>query len=543
MPHICRFLAVANGNFLFKMPSIPRKLSSMLTTVLSLLITLLAVSASYLFYLRRKNFITGIPFAPRGIFGSIGFFTATEIVAWLEYYAFKLGPIFQVDMLSGPFVIVSDFDAIQAILKSRPNLLSRSKVIDQVFNDLDVAGVFSEEGIEWKSSRQLVAPAFTASKVRLMNAAIIKHAHLLKDKLIDMEKRQGELLELFFGNENGYRMNYDPSKLIQIDTILQEFSLGLILEAIFGISKSALTASDFNMVNIMDTLNNRCFELIPWHQIYKTKGDLMCERDLQRVLGFIERNISDYYEACIEFQATAKPNPYSNTIFESMLLAAEEGNEKNKRISKITIEKIKRNMFHLIIAGTDTTAVQLKWIMYYLSVNSTAQKRVQQEADTVLKTKTATDLAASDLPYCTNVMREAIRLSPAATFLGFDMLADGEILGHKIPKGTNVYAMLRASGLKSNFLKDPFKFCPERWEAEETKQLLAGTLLAFGGGPRICPGRNLAMEDIVVAIALAFAPFDISLFPRLPSEPGVLEETHFTNQAVNFYPLLNKRSL
>jgi hypothetical protein len=89
-------------------------------TVLNLLITLLVVSASYLFHLRHKRFIPGVPFAPRGIFGSIGFFTATQVVSWIEYYAFKLGPIFQVDMLNGPFVIVSDFDAIQTILKSQP---------------------------------------------------------------------------------------------------------------------------------------------------------------------------------------------------------------------------------------------------------------------------------------------------------------------------------------------------------------------------------------------------------------------------------------
>ncbi len=513
-------------------------------TVLNLLITLLVVSASYLFYLRHKRFIPGVPFAPRGIFGSIGFFTATQVVSWIEYYAFKLGPIFQVDMLNGPFVIVSDFDAIQTILKSRPNLFSRDRIIDQVFNSFDVAGIFSEEGNAWKSSRQLVAPAFTTSKVKQMNAAIIKHALLLKDNMMEMEKRQDELLALFFGNEvDGYHMNYNPSNLIEIDTILQDFSLGLILEAIFGVYKSTLTSSDISMTNIMNTFDNRFGQLVPWHLIYKTKTDLQCERDLQKLFGFIDRNISEYYDACAEFQAAAKPNPYSNTIFESMLLAADEGNGKNNRISKSTIDKFKRNLLHLIIAGTDTTAVQLKWIMYYLAVNPATLKKVQEEADNILKTKTATELTAKDLPYCHNVMREAIRLSPPVVVLTFDTLVDVEILGHKIPKRTNVFAMLRASWFKSTLIKDPFKFCPERWEGEEIKQLLANTLLAFGGGRRICPGRSLAMEDIVVAIALALAPFDISLFPRLPSEPGVLEETHFTNQAVNFYPLLKSRSL
>ena len=122
-------------------------------------------------------------------------------------------------MLNGPFVIVSDFDAIQTILKSRPNQFSRDRIIDQVFNSFDVTGIFSEEGNAWKSSRQLVAPAFTTSKVKQMNAAIIKHALLLKDNMMEMEKRQDELLALFFGNEvEGYQMNYNPSNLIEIDT-------------------------------------------------------------------------------------------------------------------------------------------------------------------------------------------------------------------------------------------------------------------------------------------------------------------------------------
>ena len=507
-----------------------------------LAVTLTVVALTWLWYLRRKLFIPNVPYCPRGILGSIGYFSLERLYAFLEMHALKLGPIFQVDLILFPLIIVSDIQAVQHILKARPHDFRRDSAVHTVFNDMDISGIFSDEGLEWKASRNLAAPAFTASKVRTMNAVIIKHTIILKEKLSKFQEQQDKLLVKFFGTDTtGYAMNYDPSLLMEIGPIFQEFTMGLILEAIFGVSKSILTPADVDIANLIEVLTVRLTSILPWHKFYKSKSDLKCEKAIKKMFVHIDNVIQEYYNASAEYEATGKPNPFQNTIFESMILAASEESKQTRRMSKLSIEKVKRNLIHLIIAGTDTMSVQLQWITYYLAMNPDVLQKVQQEADAVFGSKSIHEVNQDDFPFCFNVIKEAMRLSPIAPLDTFQSNVEVEILGHKIPKGSSIFLLYRAASFKNNSIIDPFKFWPERWDALQDSKLLANTLLNFGGGPRICPGKNLAITDMILATAHALSSFDISLFPRLPSECGVTEVTKFTYSPQNFYPLFTVR--
>lgn len=112
-------------------------------------------------------------------------------------------------------------------------------------------------------------------------------------------------------------------------------------------------------------------------------------------------------------------------------------------------------------------------------------------------------------------------------------LVDSTVLGHHIPKGTEVFILNMAGnsqeppiGIIPEHLrsktsravakaktavglwnpKDVRDFKPEQWLVEEdgkvTSSSMAGPMLAFGLGPRACFGRRLAYLELHIVLVL-----------------------------------------
>jgi hypothetical protein len=119
-------------------------------------------------------------------------------------------------------------------------------------------------------------------------------------------------------------------------------------------------------------------------------------------------------------------------------------------------------------------------------------------------------------------------------------MVDTEILGHHIPRGTNVFLMgngpsilspafpidesLRsasARGAKDRVgtwnVDDIAEFKPDRWLVEEDGRKVfnaaAGPLLTFGLGPRGCYGRRLAYLEMRLVLTLIIWSFELQKCP------------------------------
>lgn len=63
-----------------------------------------------------------------------------------------------------------------------------------------------------------------------------------------------------------------------------------------------------------------------------------------------------------------------------------------------------------------------------------------------------------------------------------------------------------ASSLLPDYINNPLAYLPERWlnKAEDISNFHQFTSLPFGHGARMCPGRNIAMQEIVVVLKEVF---------------------------------------
>lgn len=118
------------------------------------------------------------------------------------------------------------------------------------------------------------------------------------------------------------------------------------------------------------------------------------------------------------------------------------------------------------------------------------------------------------LPYVQAVYLEVMRWMPALTLsIPHTTSEDDVYMGYFIPKGTmvigNTWAMLN----DENKYPDPRAFRPERFLTPEGKLLTRDTdinsILAYGFGRRICPGRHFADAFVWHVMANVLAGFNI----------------------------------
>ncbi|MFE5834267.1 cytochrome P450 [Streptomyces sp. NPDC056488] len=164
--------------------------------------------------------------------------------------------------------------------------------------------------------------------------------------------------------------------------------------------------------------------------------------------------------------------------------------------------ELREQVLVFLLAGHETTATSLGFALHLLGLHPEAQKRAQEEVDRVLAGRTpgAADLDA--LPYVTQVLKEAMRLFPAAPVIGRRAVAATEIGGVAVPAGADVVVAPWVTHRHPDYWEDAERFDPDRFtpEAEAVRPRYAW--FPFGGGPRACIGQHFSMLESVIALAM-----------------------------------------
>ena len=198
----------------------------------------------------------------------------------------------------------------------------------------------------------------------------------------------------------------------------------------------------------------------------------------------------------------------------------------------------------------DTTTNTLQAISHLLSIHPEVQKKLHEEVDAVLGDPSVRknmseeeimekldDNLFAQFPYATAIVYETQRMHPVAPFVGVETIQDTVIDGYVLPKGTSIMGMSRVAAMRYCPTADPFKFWPERWTESTTEQKRQMDRLdwSFGGGPRVCPGRHMANLELVSAVVLVFALYDLKVLDRSPTAPPVYEGARFTTTMENIH--------
>ena len=179
----------------------------------------------------------------------------------------------------------------------------------------------------------------------------------------------------------------------------------------------------------------------------------------------------------------------------------------------------------MAFAGSETTAISLSAVFYYLCKTPHAYAKIMEELDQAIengtlssdRTTTTSWAESQKLPYLDACIKEAFRLHPAVGLVLERIVPNQgvEICGEMIPGGTIVGCSAWVIHRRAEiFGKDVEAFRPERWlEASgEARKRMEGSMLQFGMGARTCIGKNISLLEIYKLVPSFLRRFEVSLF-------------------------------
>ena len=174
---------------------------------------------------------------------------------------------------------------------------------------------------------------------------------------------------------------------------------------------------------------------------------------------------------------------------------------------------IRQQVITFIVAGHETTSGALSFALYYLTQNPEVLARAKAEVDALWGSSDNPEPAYGDvakLRYVRAVLDEALRLWPTAP--GYLRVARKDtVLGgrYRIKKGQWLLVVLPLVQRDPLVWRNPEDFDPDRFAPGKMKGR-AHAYKPFGTGQRACIGRQFALHESVLTLAMILHRYDLA---------------------------------
>jgi cytochrome P450 len=191
-------------------------------------------------------------------------------------------------------------------------------------------------------------------------------------------------------------------------------------------------------------------------------------------------------------------------------------------------KEIRDEVMTLFMAGHETSAIALAWTFYLLTQHPEVESRLFAELRSVLGTRAPGAVDLGDLKFTEMVIKESMRLYPPNRSVGREALKECEIGGYLIPRGAQLIMSQWVVHRDKRYFRNPEEFIPERWEEGRSKALPKYAYFPFGGGPRMCFGKSIALMEMSLILATVVQRFSIDLLPGslVKPRPAILLRPH-----------------
>ncbi|KKK14137.1 hypothetical protein P175DRAFT_0512102 [Aspergillus ochraceoroseus IBT 24754] len=245
--------------------------------------------------------------------------------------------------------------------------------------------------------------------------------------------------------------------------------------------------------------------LMRWNQYFPIPFIRSAAAASRRLAVYAEQSIQRYKN-----MISLNPTNPKQTLFTKLFDAGEDG---------LTDSEIRYNAHAYIVAGSDTTAVTLTYLVYAVLKHEHVKQKLLAELRELPVDPTDKDLR--DLPYLNRVIQETLRVySVVPSALPRVVPPEGATLaGHSLPGGTVVSTQAYTFHRDPTIWSNPDEFDPDRW-INPTKDM-KDSFLPWGAGSRICIGMHLARIELKKGAALFFRNFPTA---RLTTKEGFSDQ-------------------
>ncbi|CAG8581033.1 7792_t:CDS:2, partial [Racocetra persica] len=200
--------------------------------------------------------------------------------------------------------------------------------------------------------------------------------------------------------------------------------------------------------------------------------------------------------------------------------------KRRKEIDETPIDKeLGHDMLtSLIIANTERNKNRISTDDGTFRPMTDVEIRVKQkmiaEIDSIFPPSTPLNLKYEDLlklEYCDAIINESSRMVPLTVDVGRYLEYPGELAGYQWEAGTYLHMNITGIHSHKDVWPNPEVFDPDRFYKKDDSNNLNDktrpkySFLPFGGGLRICPGRKLAIMELLSLMVMVFGKYDVEL--------------------------------
>ena len=456
---------------------------------------------------------------PRGIplFGNALQLKVGQQHRQLEGWSALYGDCFKVSIGPRTILVCSNPDDISGVLKHRPNGFSRGARLEMVARELNIAGVFSSNGEDWRRQRMLVMSAFNPLHVK----SYFPTLRTVTERFLMRWKKYAEQAQSF-----------------DLEPDLMRFTVDVTAGLAFGTDVNTIESDDGIVIqkhleDVFRMLQKRLFSAFPyWHWI-KFAEDRKLDRDVKAV----GKEVQEFIESARE-RMEKDPALFERprNLLEAMI-AAQDGGK-----AALSEAELAGNVVTMLLAGEDTTAHTLAWLFHLLYHHPDALARVVADVDRTLGDDVlpVRHEQLGELDFVEACIQEAMRLRPVAPIIVAEANQDTSVADIAVPKGTLVMLLPRVGSMDNRNFANASEFIPDRWLGAASEANHRKVSIPFGAGPRMCPGRYLALDEMKMVISMLVKNFHLDEI-RTPDGREVQEQLAFTLAPVGLQISVRRR--
>jgi len=422
--------------------------------------------------------ISDLP-GPRGlpILGNALQLDSTRMHLTAEKWSRAYGDVFRFRIGPRQIVVLSNPETIASALRDRPDGFQRTTRMTRIARDMGFNGVFSAGGESWRRQRPMVMAGFDPGRIKAYFPGLVK------------------VTERF---ERRWQRAAAAGTAIDLQADLMRYTVDVTAGLAFGADINTIESDDDviqqHLDKVLPSLFKRLMAPFPtWRWLRNRSVDKHLKALQSAVAHFIT-------QARARMDANPALRSQPTNLIESMIAARDtEG-------SGVDDADVAGNVLTMLLAGEDTTANTLAWMIYLLSRNPQALRRAQEEVAGRALRKYENIMA---LPYVEACINETMRLKPVAPILMLEPIRDTKLGELEVPAGALLMCLMRAGATSERHFPDPQTFDPERWLSGVSASSAKRVAMPFGAGPRLCPGRYLALLEMKMVMAMLLANFEI----------------------------------
>jgi cytochrome P450 len=424
------------------------------------------------------------------VFGNLLQIESTRLHLQLEQWCEEFGPVFKLQLGHRRVVVVGDHELIATALRDRPDGFRRTSKLEEVWTEMGMlGGLFGANGDTWRRQRRMVMAAFDPGHVRRYFPSLQQVAQRLASR---------------------WQQAAQSGRAIDLQADLMRYTVDTIAGLAFGAEVNTLQSDEDviqkHLNQIFPAVFRRIFAPLPTWRWLPSAADRRLKHSVAAVNAAVDAFVA---EARARLQAEPSRREQPQNLLEAMLVAADEPG------SGMDDQQVAGNVLIMLLAGEDTTANTIAWMIHLLWRHPEALARATEEVRRVCADPTAPTLdEVARLDYIDACINETMRLKPVAPQNGMQALRDTVLGDVQVLQGMVVIAVMRRDATSERHVARAAAFEPERWLGDGGPAQQAGAVkrisMPFGAGPRICPGRYLALLEMKVAMATLLGHFEIT---------------------------------